>query len=132
MTMTDETAAQILRALDRIERTDIAGQIHRLGNQVIELEAGGNERHAQIREELRVGLAQFEGQLRGLSLRVREIEKDTGRLETFAADTGRHEILTLRDDAKWIRRTKWGAAGSFLLMVAAAVVAWVLRGGNGK
>lgn len=106
--MHSETENRILLLLEseRVERSNLIGEIRKLGDNLVLSNHQYNERLTELREEMKSEFADIHDHQRGLSLRVRELEHGQGTIEgsivaTVREETGRFEVNTLRSTVKY-------------------------------
>jgi hypothetical protein len=95
-------------------RQNIAGTVQKIFDKFVEHEAKDDARHEEMR-----------GEIRGLSLRVGDLEKDHGKAGKLSLRVGaieKQEVEKLRDTATWWKRTIVGS----VLAVATGGVGWLL------
>ncbi len=115
-----QTLEEMLREyITEQRKADTAGALHKILDAFTEHEAKDELRHAEVR-----------GDFKGLSRRVDALESETNKLEKAVEDTGRHELLTLRDDRTWWKRSIVGGIGAFVLAAFSATIAYLIAKGG--
>lgn len=114
----------------RSESVDVAGSILRAEETARKIFEAFSEHEA----EDKVRHAELRGDYKGLSLRVGAIEKvheklerDHEKLEDQLENTGRIEIVTLKEKVQWRDRGFFGAIGAIFLLVLGALLSWFFK-----
>lgn len=93
MNIKGDVEKELLEFLRTQREADIAGTLKRVANSQLALEVKSAERHSEN-----------QGAIRGLSLRVGELEKDRDKIEGKLDSTGSWQLEDLRERSKYSSR----------------------------
>lgn len=109
--MSPSAEAEILAFLREQREADLTGTLRKLADLYVAHELKDTERHAEVL-----------GTLKGHSLRIGELEKDTGKLERGLDDTGRYRMEQLHESSRWGKRFIISTMVAIVIAIVSATV----------
>jgi hypothetical protein len=103
---------------------DVVRRVDGLSNVILQHDAEDKARHSELKADIHGVHTELRGEIRGVSLRVGMLEKADMRHEKAIDETGKHEVLTLREK----NRNVWSAVGAVIMLALGGVLTWLTRG----